>query len=441
VATFEDIFQAPRFDAAGKKIANARMLQVSLNGVVIHDNVELLGPTRGGGSEEGPMGPLRIQGDHGAVAFRNIVYQTFDNPRPQLSNLTYKIYKGKYEKEPDFARLPPEAQGASLILSSDMNKIENEFIIRYNGTFDVITAGEYNFQMQTPGGTGVLKINNQVVVPAGDRGSGKITLPAGKLPFELLYSKYVSWNKAALALSVSGPGIRNYLLSDVNTGVNDVVDPVLIEANVNTALRSFMDVPGGKRVVHAVNVGSPQQLHYTYDMDHGMLVQAWRGGFLDATPMWHSRGDGSSRPVGAVLNFGEPAFFMQKLADQQSPWSPDTAGRMFRVRGYEMDENDRPAFLYSVYGADVTDDIRVLENGNGLRRNLTVKNAGENLHVRLAEGKTIETLSNNMFLIDDKSYYLQIEDRDKGAPFVRDVNGRKQLLVPVQTKLSYSILF
>lgn len=434
-------FQAPRFDANGKKIANARMLQVVLNGVVIHDNVEILGPTRGGGNEEGLMAPLRIQGDHGAVAFRNIVYQTFDNPRPQLTNLTYKVYRGKYEKEPDFSKLPPEAQGSATILSSDLNKIDNEFIIRYNGTLDVKTAGQYDFRLQTPGGNGVLKISNEVVVPTGDRGSGKVTLPAGKLPFELLYAKYVSWTKAALALSISGPGIRDYLLSDINTGVNDVVDPILIDANVNTTLRSFMDIPGGKRIVHAASVGSPQNVHFTYDMDHGNMVQAWRGGFLNATPMWHDRGDGSSRPIGAVLYFGEPAFLIQKLSDKQAPWSTDTAGRSFRIMGYEMDANDRPSFLYNVYGAELTDDIKVMDNGSGLSRNLTFKNAGDNLYVRVAEGKTIEALANGLYLIDDKSYYLQIEDANKTSPFIRDANGRKELLVPVQTKLSYSVLF
>jgi hypothetical protein len=76
-------FQAPRFDAAGKKIENAKMLRVELNGVTLHENVELLGPTRGGmENNEVASGPLRIQGDHGAVAFRNIKVTNYDKPRP-----------------------------------------------------------------------------------------------------------------------------------------------------------------------------------------------------------------------------------------------------------------------------------------------------------------------------------------------------------------------
>ena len=59
-----------------------------------------------------------------------------------------------------------------------------------------------------------------------------------------------------------------------------------MEAGNTTILRSFVDLPGNVRLTHSVNVGSPEGLHYTYDMDNGMLAQVWRGGFLDATPMW-----------------------------------------------------------------------------------------------------------------------------------------------------------
>lgn len=71
--TFDITFRAPRFDAAGKKIANAKFVKVVHNGVVVHENVEVTGPTRGGApEEEKALGPLRLQGDHGPVAYRNL---------------------------------------------------------------------------------------------------------------------------------------------------------------------------------------------------------------------------------------------------------------------------------------------------------------------------------------------------------------------------------
>ena len=66
-------FRAPRFDSGGRKTENARFLKVEHNGVVIHENVEVDGPTRASMTmPEGPSRPLMLQGDHGPVAFRNI---------------------------------------------------------------------------------------------------------------------------------------------------------------------------------------------------------------------------------------------------------------------------------------------------------------------------------------------------------------------------------
>ena len=66
-------FRAPRFDASGKKTANARFVRVSHNGVVVHENIDVDGPTRASlETPEAAEGPLMIQGDHGPVALRNI---------------------------------------------------------------------------------------------------------------------------------------------------------------------------------------------------------------------------------------------------------------------------------------------------------------------------------------------------------------------------------
>ena len=66
-------FRAPKFDAEGKKTANAKFLKIELNGQVIQENVEMKGPTPAGVTgKEAAEGPIMFQGDHGPVAFRNI---------------------------------------------------------------------------------------------------------------------------------------------------------------------------------------------------------------------------------------------------------------------------------------------------------------------------------------------------------------------------------
>ena len=52
---------------------NATFLKVTWNGVVVHEGVEVRGPTRAALlGDESPTGPLMLQGDHGPVAYRNL---------------------------------------------------------------------------------------------------------------------------------------------------------------------------------------------------------------------------------------------------------------------------------------------------------------------------------------------------------------------------------
>ena len=71
--TLDIFFQAPRFDADGKKTANARFVKVTFNGRVIHDNVEAATPTgHAWRRKESAKGPLLLQGDHCPGACRNV---------------------------------------------------------------------------------------------------------------------------------------------------------------------------------------------------------------------------------------------------------------------------------------------------------------------------------------------------------------------------------
>ena len=69
---YEIVFHAPKYKD-GKKVKNAHVEKVVLNGKVIQKNVELPKPTPGGlTGKEMAKGPIMFQGDHGPVAYRNI---------------------------------------------------------------------------------------------------------------------------------------------------------------------------------------------------------------------------------------------------------------------------------------------------------------------------------------------------------------------------------
>jgi len=65
-------FHAPRVDADGKKTANARITVVQ-NGITIHDNQEITGPTGAAGKkQEVAKATLKLQNHGNPVRFRNV---------------------------------------------------------------------------------------------------------------------------------------------------------------------------------------------------------------------------------------------------------------------------------------------------------------------------------------------------------------------------------
>jgi hypothetical protein len=427
-------FRAPRFDEQGNKVENARMLLVELNGVTIHEDVELLGPTRGAmQSGEVARGPLRIQGDHGAVAFRNIKYTLYDNPAPSLSELSYEVYEGKFEEEPNYDELETDRSGSSDLLTSSLGIEPRQFLLRYQGQMSVETAGTYTFDLRVLGGMGKVVIDGQPALEGViNNGSGSLQLEAGTHPVEVVYSKYVNWYNPGLGLTVSGPGVRETIISDREDFKQArIQDPILKEANVNTTLRSFMRLPDDQVVSHAISVGSPEQLHYTYDLKSGTVLQAWRGRFLDATPMWDNRGNGTSVPMGSVVYLSKPEPTLM-ASDAEAGFTP---------KGYLVDTEDRPTFRYLLNGVMVHDAIRVADEGKSLRREISLPQPGGTFEVRLAAGAEIKELEDGYFAVDGKNYYLRVDNPGAAGLSVEETGGKKQLMARLSDKLVYSILF
>lgn len=436
-------FQAPRFEG-GVKVKNAKVLSIELNGILILENIELFAPTAGSVSEvEVASDALRIQGDHGQVAFKNIVITQMDKPKPVISDLWINVLKGNFEKVPDLTEKRGFLKEPTPIISTNIDGVpDNGFLARYLGIIHIKEAGNYKFRMVTKGGTGSLNINNQNLIYFGSsHQDSSINLPVGDYNFEVFFSKYMDWVKSSLIVYTEGPGIREFIISDPTNIPVDLPDPILVQANENTILRSFIDLPNKKRIVHAVNVGSPQKINYTFDMDNGSIFQLWRGDFLDATRMWTGRGDGTAKTLGSVLYLGPPAFPINKMSNANTPWKTDTTEMEFITKGYTLDDKGFPSFKFKILGATVTDKVKVLESGQGIQHEILVEKSAKDLSWRLADAKVIEEISPGLYLVDDKSYYIKVENSESLRPTIREQNGRKELIVPIQDKLTYSILF
>jgi hypothetical protein len=435
-------FRAPRFDDDGNKTENAKIIEATLNGVTIHEDVELLGPTRGAiGNEEVSQGPLRFQGDHGAIAFRNISINRFDQEAPSIDNISFNIFEGVFREVPDFDTLTAVRSGEAKHLTTSLGPLPDQFLIDYEGTLNIKEASDYTFELNASGGGGLLLIDGEEVIGI-DEEEGSLSLAAGSIPLKLYYARQAQWGSPGFNLTVSSEGLRPYQLSDQRvTGQSDV-NPIYVEAEDEPVLRSFRDLPDGSRLTHAISVSSPNNIHYTYDLKKGNIVQLWRGSFLDVTPMWHNRGDGSSRPTGSVEQLlDQSAFAVTQLEDKQQDWESDTAENAFNTKGYQLDNNENPTFKYQVFGTDIEDKIRVLPEAKGVKRTMNFQNIAEDLYVRIAVGQSIEEGENNRYLVNNQSYYIKLEDSLNAEAFVRTIDNQQELVVPATSTVNYTILF
>jgi hypothetical protein len=443
-------FRAPKFDTSGKKLQNARFVSVELNGVRIHDNVEVPLPTGGPiENNEKPTGPLVIQGDHGPVAFRNVKYRLMKDANFSFSNISYQTFYGNFKTIEDFASLKPVATGALEELSCEILEKENEYGSKYTAEVTVPEDGEYEFVFAFTGG-GKLTVNNQELVnfqrPDGwRRDQGKITLKAGKYPVEIYNYKDASWMPPRLALYVQSANSYPKALHAFNSFPpdEDPTSPILINAgNSPRLLRAFVDFKGDRaqRLTHTIGVGNPSGVNFVYDLKSGNLVCVWRGDFVDATPMWHDRGDGSFKPRGAAqyLFTGQPLAVLGSENDAFPTMSSETD---FRSKGYQLDESSgSPIFKYIYKAIEVQDKVYAGEDNKMITHEITLKSPLEKLYYKLAEGSSITAMPDGSYAIDDKQYYIKADANVK--PVIREANGKKELITLVAgNSIKYSVIW
>lgn len=458
-------FQAPRFDEKGQKTANARILLVRLNGVVIHENVELTGPTGGPIAEqEAPTGPFMIQGDHGPVAFKNMVVAKRSGKAAVAGPVQYTVWHGKYRQENEFKDLKTAASGSVPRLTWKVAGKEDEYAVHYKTQLSVPANGTYRFTLQV-GGRSVLRVDNKEILAdawtySGDRREAAVPLSSGTVPVEIIMTKMDSWMPPMLGLWIEGPDTRPVEYHDFNSVLAlPAPDPIYLDAPEPVVFRSFMNIAheGGSwsknthRVVHAVHVGDPSGLHYSYDLDNGALFQVWKGDFLWTSPMWDDRGDGSSRPRGTLLLLQDvPLVVADAGSAVGAPAKAGEATTLERMRestqykplGYDIDPEGHPTFRYQIFGATVTDQIRVQDGGKVLTRTVSTDGLPSDrpLLYRLATGTVIEPAGEGTWFVDGRRYYLRLAGGQADVR-VEKVGEKAVLTVPVAKTLEYSILW
>ncbi len=455
------VFRAPRFNPSGKKTENARFLKVMQNGVVVQENVEVTGPTRMAAfNDEKPSGPLLIQGDHGAVALRNLRYKAYRPEPVTLNNLKLSAYEGRFASVSDFNSLTPKREMALDVLAHLAPGSRDRFGGKITGTIHIPRAGQYLLNLNLrwipaetdparPNGAGELLIAGKSVLSISGKQSGTasalVNLEAGDLPVVLAYYKnnglwYARSND--ILLSIEGPGVQQTTLNQVIRAEDPVGEISLLAKSEPVMQRGFVNHHGTKHT-HTISVGEPGQANYTVDLSRGEFLQIWRGDFLETTPMWHGRGETQlSVPLGSVIELsGKPS--LTYLADANAAW-PDSNATYTNL-GYDVDKAGRPIFKYTLGEATVRESFAAADEGRKLAHSFTVTGQQSGtLWCRVAEGSDITALPNGLYAVNDKQYFIQLPGNV--PPLIRRTGrNTSELLLPVKKEnagvVTYSIIW
>lgn len=455
------VFRAPRFDAQGKKVSNAKFISVHQNGVLVQKNIEVTGPTQAAFfDDEQAMGPLVIQGDHGGVAIRDIKYKTYGAAMVTLKDMKLTYYES-IKTINDFAKASPKGEMNINVLAHLAPATRNEFSGTIEGILSIPSDGEYFFNLNLawvpddtpPGrinGAGKLYVDEQEVVYVDGvtgKANGSTHLTSGDHKIKLNYFKtFGHWYAPSndITLTIEGKGVARTALN-VPLRANDPVGQIAVKVNDQTVMQRGFIMHHGEKRTHTVAVGQPGGANYAIDLNRGELLNVWRGDFVETTPMWYGRGETQLMlPLGNVIEFaGKPTLAV--LPNKDAEWPQEIDG--FAYTEYEVLKNGDPVILYEMPGVTIRETFETGDSGKKLVHSLSVtaEDESKQLYCLVAHGSKIEKLPNGLYAIDDKSYYVEFER--KTSPILRTTSdGSQELILPVQLKdnmgkVTYSIVW
>lgn len=165
--------------------------------------------------------------------------------------------------------------------------------------------------------------------------------------------------------------------------------------------RSYPDI--GKR---GIGVGYPRQVNLAFDAEQLRWGLLWNGEFADPAGVFRSQGHGMVRPLSRnVVRLPKGP----DVDDAAQPWKPeDDRPATHQFRGYELDEQRRPTFLYRFDGIEVSDYAADLAGESPtepvLRRTLTLTahKPRRGVSVRLAGGAGATAAAPNRWRVGEQ---------------------------------------
>ena len=182
-----------------------------------------------------------------------------------------------------------------------------------------------------------------------------------------------------------------------------------------------------------IAVGYPEHCNIGWDANRMSLGLVWHGRFVDASKHWIGRGAGNQSPLGDHVTRIEDTSPVATLESADTLWpAQPPRERGYKFLGYELDSEHRPTFKYragAVIVADFPEPVAAGDEGAFRRRfTLSSETPIENLYIRAAMGSSIKAGADGTYSVDQ---LWTVKVTGGGVPFLRDSNGRQELLVPV----------
>jgi len=438
-------FQAPTFDANGKKNKSARFVKVILNGVVVQENVVLSGPTRASAfTDEKSSGPLMIQGDHGQVVFRNIEYALLNEFKATISEVQYEYFEGDFQNFDQATADKLTRKGSVDAIDSRLADNPNKMCLLFTGKISVPENDTYQFTLKKHGMAKLEIDGKEIIKPGNEFGDREATidLTAGAHSFKLGYLKNFSWASTGVGLFISKVNARPVALH-VPASLPKQSPTPLISVKASSPpelIRSFAEFNGKKRT-HVISVGDAGGTHYMYDLNQAALLKTWHGDFLNVTDMWHERGEPQTASAfgAAVAQTGRCPLAL--LPDKQTSL-PDSLNDKSELiyKSITLDDVGYPTFHYQYKGLVFEDALKPNTSVNGITRKLSLKNlpSTEILIVRMGEGNSIEEVAEHVYAVDNL-YYIRYIPQGKIKPIIRNSGNKTELILEYSVKMGSTI--
>ncbi|MCB1092173.1 MAG: hypothetical protein KDL87_11610 [Verrucomicrobiae bacterium] len=377
-----------------------------------------------------------------------------------LTDLTYTLYEGNWDKLPDFSKLTPVETGKlpkGLIDLDIAKKRKGGFGLVFEGNLKIEKAEEFQFYLASDDGSrliidgeGIIDVDG--VHPAGDPKEGKIKLPEGTHSLRVIYFEKAGQRALTVAARSKSLGWQDLSASpSLKKAAKAPPTPILLTPKNGEAITHRAFLPGVNP--RGIAVGYPGGVNLAWDADVMNLSVIWRGGFVNVASHWEGRGSGSQLAGYDEVRIGA-GLPMQQLESLDEPWIPFSTAQIkyerdtenpekeitfnikhpdYQFEGYRLAPKNRyPTFRYRYKKTEITDTFEPssIEGREALIRTISIKGtAPEHTWFRLADTGSLEKNETGWHPVSDK-LWLKAEGAE---PVVRTVDGKKELLLPVDS--------